>query len=257
MYTMDDLIAVMKALRTPKTGCPWDLEQDFASIAPYTIEEAYEVADAIERKDMTDLREELGDLLLQPVYHAQMAAEGDIFTIHDVIHDITAKMIARHPHVFGDREAQSASDVNAIWDERKAAEKAGQHTGALDGVAKALPALLRAEKLVKKAGKQGFQWPGVEGVLAKLEEELAELEEARESADINAIEEEMGDVLFVLANLSQRLGVNPETALRKANDKFERRFSGMESDLGVQGKAMKDCALPELLDLWVAQKKKS
>ncbi|HRQ60427.1 MAG TPA: nucleoside triphosphate pyrophosphohydrolase, partial [Alphaproteobacteria bacterium] len=203
-YTIADLINVMTALRTPKTGCPWDLEQNFESIAPYTIEEAYEVADAIQRNDMTDLREELGDLLLQPIYHAQMASESGHFNIHDVIHDITAKMIARHPHVFGDREAQSASDVNAIWDERKAAEKAGQHKGALDGVAKALPALLRAEKLVKKAGKAGFIWPDINGVLEKMDEEIAELREAAAQNDPAALEEELGDVLFVLANYAQR-----------------------------------------------------
>lgn len=246
----------MAALRTPKTGCPWDLEQDFESIAPYTIEEAYEVADAIARRDMKDLREELGDLLLQPIYHAQMASELGHFTIDDVIHDITAKMIARHPHVFGDREAQSASDVNAIWDERKAAEKAGQHKGALDGVAKALPALLRAEKLVKKAGKAGFVWPDISGVLDKLSEEIAELQEAQAQNDAAAMEEELGDVLFVLANYAQRSGINPETALRKACDKFQHRFSGMESDLEREGRAMKECALDELLDLWKAQKRK-
>jgi len=255
-YTIADLINVMTALRTPKTGCPWDLEQNFESIAPYTIEEAYEVADAIQRGDMTDLREELGDLLLQPIYHAQMASEFGHFTIHDVIHDITAKMIARHPHVFSDREAQSASDVNAIWDERKAAEKAGQHKGALDGVAKALPALLRAEKLVKKAGKAGFIWPDISGVLEKMDEEIAELREAAAQNDPAALEEELGDVLFVLANYAQRNGINPETALRKACDKFEFRFSGMESDLEAQSRAMKDCTLDELLDLWKAQKRK-
>lgn len=253
---LEELITVMRALRTPVTGCPWDLEQDFASIAPYTIEEAYEVADAIERGDMTDLREELGDLLLQPIYYAQMAAEAGHFDIHDVIRDITAKMIARHPHVFGDREAQSASDVNAIWDERKAAENAGKHESALDGVAKALPALLRAEKLVKKAGKVGFKWPDVDGILEKLHEEIAEVQEAVAQNDPDALEEELGDLLFVLANYAQRNGINPETALRKANDKFERRFKGMEGDLKVKNKVMAECLLPELLDLWKQQKAK-
>ncbi|MCD8520629.1 MAG: nucleoside triphosphate pyrophosphohydrolase [Alphaproteobacteria bacterium] len=255
-YDMDDLIAMMKALRTPQTGCPWDLEQDFKSIAPYTIEEAYEVADAIERGDMNDLREELGDLLLQPVYHAQMASEAGHFDIEDVIHDITAKMITRHPHVFSDRKAKSASDVNAIWDERKAAEKSEQHESALDSVTKALPALLRAEKLLKKAGKQGFEWPSPQDILIKLEEELGELSEAVASGNQAHIEEEFGDVLFVLANYGQRLGFNPETALRRANDKFERRFRGMENDLNTEYKSMKDCSLPELLSLWEKQKKK-
>jgi MazG family protein len=255
-YTMEDLIAVMRALRNPEVGCPWDLEQDFTSIAPYTIEEAYEVADAIERGNMADLREELGDLLFQPVYHAQMAVEAGHFDIHDVIHDITEKMITRHPHVFAERAAQSASDVNAIWDERKAAENEGKHDSALDGVAKALPALLRAEKLVKKAGKAGFKWPDISGVLDKLDEELAELKEAAASEDIDHIEEELGDVLFVLANYAQRLGLNPETSLRKANDKFERRFKGMERDLSEKEKDMKACPLDELLALWQRQKEK-
>lgn len=255
-YGMGDLVAVMAALRNPEGGCPWDLEQDFASIAPYTIEEAYEVADAIERGDMKDLREELGDLLLQPVYHAQMASESGTFDIQDVIHDITAKMISRHPHVFGDMPASSASDVNAIWDERKAAENKGKHESALDGVAMALPALLRAEKLVKKAGKAGFKWPDITGVLDKLEEEIAEMREVAGTGDPALMEEEFGDVLFVLVNYAQRNGINAETALRKANDKFYRRFKGMEDDLDIKGKLMSECALPELLDLWTKQKKK-
>lgn len=251
--SLNDLITVMAALRTPKTGCPWDLEQDFKSIAPYTIEEAYEVADAIERGDMKDLREELGDLLLQPIYHAQMASEAGFFDIKDVIHDITAKMISRHPHVFGERDAQNAQDVNAIWDERKAIENKHKHVSALDGVAMALPALLRAEKLVKKAGKVGFKWPDINGVLDKLEEEIKELREAKTP---QAIEEEFGDILFVLVNYAQRNGINAETALRKANDKFERRFKSMEADLKATNKEMRACELTELLDLWVRQKGK-
>jgi len=256
-HPIEELIAVMAALRNPDGGCPWDLEQDFKSIVPYTIEEAYEVADAIERNDMEDLREELGDLLLQPIYHAQMATEVDQFTIEDVIRDVTEKMISRHPHVFGDREAHSAEDVDKIWDERKKNEKGAQnHKSALDGVTKGLPALLRAEKLQKKAAKVGFEWPGPAQVLDKLEEELAEMREALEKGTLEQKTDELGDLLFVLANLGRMMGINPETALRECNNKFERRFKGLESDLKAKSIELKDASLEQMEQEWTLQKQK-
>lgn len=253
-YTIKDLIEVMRRLRDPDGGCPWDKEQDFKSIAPYTIEEAYEVADAIERGDMKDLREELGDLLLQPIYHAQMAAEQNTFTIHDVIHDITEKMISRHPHVFGDRAANSAEDVNKIWDERKKAEKTSD--SALDGVTMGLPALLRAYKLQNKAAKTGFEWKDVGGVLDKLEEELAEMREALKTGTIEEKTDELGDLLFVMVNFGRMLGINAETALRQCNDKFERRFKGMETDIRATHQDMKNASLEQMEESWREQKKK-
>ncbi len=258
-HAIERLIEVMRALRDPDNGCPWDLEQDFKSIAPYTIEEAYEVADAIERGDMADLREELGDLLLQPIYHAQMAAEAGVFDIHDVIKDITDKMIFRHPHVFGDANAISAEDVNAIWDERKAQEKLERSEGqasALDGVTKALPALLRAEKLQNKAAKVGFEWESPEGVLDKLEEEIAEMREALAAGTLEQKADELGDLMFLLANMARMLSLKPETILRQCNDKFERRFRGIESDCRTQNIDIKSTSLTQLERMWTDQKKK-
>ena len=257
-HPIEDLIAVMAALRDPDKGCPWDLEQDFTSIAPHTIEEAYEVADAIHRNDMRDLREELGDLLLQPVYHAQMAAEAGCFAIEDVIKDVTAKMIARHPHVFGDQSAANAQDVDKIWEERKQAEKTARNNdaSALDGVAQGLPALLRAEKLQKKAAKTGFTWPGPAEVLDKLEEELAEMREALQNGTLAQKTDELGDLLFVLANLGRMLGINPETALRECNYKFERRFKGLEKSLKAKSIALQDASLQQMQREWVIQKQK-
>lgn len=254
-YTINDLIKVMADLRNPDGGCPWDLEQDFASIAPYTIEEAYEVADAIDRGDMKNLREELGDLLLQPIYHAQMATEQAIFDIHDVINDITAKMISRHPHVFGERDAQSASDVNKIWDEQKSKEQ-GQNADILGGVPASFPALLRAQKLQKKAGKVGFQWTKPEQIFDKLEEELAELREACATGTLAQKQDELGDVLFVLANLGRILDINAEEALRQTNAKFIRRFNGLCDDLKKQGVEIADASLEQMQEAWNAQKKK-
>ena len=254
-HPIEKLIEVMAALRSPEGGCPWDLEQNFKSIAPYTIEEAYEVADAIERNDMKDLREELGDLLLQPIYHAQMASEEGIFNIENVIRDITEKMISRHPHVFGDTDAQSAEDVNAIWDAKKAQEKPADSV--LDGVAKALPALLRAQKLQKKAAKVGFEWPDISHVFDKLEEELSEFREACEKGTREEQTEEIGDVLFVVANLARMNGIDPETALRQCNEKFERRFRGVEAEFKAKNTPLsKNIPLKDMEEAWNRQKKR-
>lgn len=253
-YTIDDLIKVMQALRTPETGCPWDLEQSFETIAPHTLEEAYEVVDAIDRNNMDDLREELGDLLFQSVYHAQMADERGAFHLHDVIHDITAKMISRHPHVFGDREAASAQDVNAIWDERKDQEKEN-HNSALDGVTQNLPALLKAQKLQKKAAKVGFEWQSSEDVLDKLEEEIQEMRLAIRNQDKKNQQEELGDILFLLANYGRMLDINAEEAVRQCNNKFERRFRGLESDLKARGIELKEATLQMMEQGWTEQKK--
>ncbi len=255
-HPIEDLIEVMAALRNPDGGCPWDLEQDFKSIAPYTIEEAYEVADAIQRENMTDLREELGDLLLQPIYHAQMASEEGLFNIEDVIRDITAKMISRHPHVFGDTDAQTPSDVNEIWDARKKAEqaeKSDEHS-VLDGVAHGLPALLRAQKFQKKAAKLGFEWPNAEDAVDKLEEEKAEMRAALRYGDQENQKEELGDILFVLANFARMIDINAETSLRDGNYKFEHRFKGIESKLKANNKDFSACSLEELEHLWEQQK---
>ena len=253
-YTIDDLINIMAKLRDPNGGCPWDLEQNFKTIAPYTIEEAYEVAEAIDNNDMNNLREELGDLLLQPIYHAQMASEDNVFDIHDVINDITAKMIHRHPHVFGDTDAETPNDVNAIWDERKALEKGkSNNKSALDGIPKTLPSALRAQKLQKKAAKTGFEWPNTDDVLEKLEEELQELKDAQTDADKL---EEFGDILFVMVNYGRMLGLNAEEALRQCNAKFEKRFKGMEEDYQKEGRKINDASLEEMLEAWNNQKKK-
>ncbi|MGE4431599.1 MAG: nucleoside triphosphate pyrophosphohydrolase [Sphingobium sp.] len=220
------LITIMERLRDPQRGCAWDRQQDFRSIAPYTIEEAYEVADAIEREDMPALCDELGDLLLQTVFHARMAEEAGHFAYQDVIDAICAKMIRRHPHIFGDEDASPG------WEAIKAAERRAGATAdhsALAGVANALPALLRAEKLQKRAARTGFDWPDCEGVLAKIDEEMAEI---RCAATDQEREEEIGDLLFTAVNLARHMGVDPEQALRQANRKFERRFRSMEAQAG-------------------------
>lgn len=257
-HPIEDLIRVMARLRDPEGGCPWDLEQDFKSIAPYTIEEAYEVADAIDREDMHDLREELGDLLLQSIYHAQIASEKGLFNINDVIEDITKKMIHRHPHVFGDKKANTADDVNKLWDERKALEEGkGDTKNALDGVPIALPALLRASKITKKAAKTGFEWEKLEHVLDKLDEEILELRTAIKNDSIEEKAEELGDILFVLANFGRMLGVNPEEALRQASNKFEKRFRGMEDDIKKsEMTTLSDASLDQMIRLWNDQKTK-
>jgi len=252
-HTLNDLKNVMKALRTPVTGCPWDLDQDFKSIIPYTLEEAYEVADAVDRGDMNDLREELGDLLFQSVYHAQMAAEGGHFDLGDVIHDVTDKMITRHPHVFGDKDAMTAADVDQIWEQQKSKEKVVGDS-VLDGVTNTLPALLKAQKLQKKAAKVGFEWPDVTHVLDKLEEEIGEMRAAIANKDLENQQEELGDLLFLLANYGRMLGLHAEESLRQCNNKFERRFRGLEKALKTQGVEMKDASLDQMESAWNEQK---
>ncbi len=253
---IERLARIMRRLRDPESGCPWDIEQDFDTIAPYTIEEAYEVADAIERRAWDELKGELGDLALQVVYHAQMAQEAGHFTLGEVLEAIGDKMIARHPHVFGDESRdKSARQQTADWERIKAAERASTGAdGVLDGVALGLPALLRAAKLQKRAARVGFDWPDVGPVLDKLGEEARELAEARARMDPDAIEDEMGDLLFVMANLARHLGVDPEAALRRTNAKFERRFKGIERALQAAGKRPQDASLAEMDALWEAQK---
>jgi len=254
---------IMAALRTPETGCPWDLEQTFATIVPYTLEEAYEVADAIERGDVANLREELGDLLLQVVFHARMAEEEGRFDFGDVVEAITRKLIRRHPHVFGDARDLSSDEVKALWGRIKAEEKreraearraaglpAEEATGALAGVPVALPALTRALKLQEKASKVGFDWNDPRAVLAKLREEIDEVEAELDANDAERVAGEVGDLLFAVANLARHLKVDPEAALRGANAKFERRFAHIESRLAEVGRAPADATLDEMEALW-------
>ncbi|PKP81884.1 MAG: nucleoside triphosphate pyrophosphohydrolase [Alphaproteobacteria bacterium HGW-Alphaproteobacteria-18] len=255
------LIDIMARLRTPETGCPWDLEQSFATIAPYTIEESYEVADAIERGDMGELREELGDLLFQVIFHSRMAEEAGAFALADVVHAINTKMIRRHPHVFEAADGRDADGQTAAWEEMKAAERAakGKKAGrpsALDGVALSLPALLRAEKLQKRAARTGFDWTEAAHIFDKLEEETAEVKEAMASGDADAIEDEIGDLLFVAANLARRLSVDPEQALRRANGKFERRFRAMEKAAAEAGIEFASLSLDEQETYWQAVKRR-
>lgn len=252
------LLAIMAALRDKKDGCPWDIAQSFASIAPFTIEEAYEVADAIAQGDMGELREELGDLLLQVVFHAQMGREAGLFDFGDVVRAITEKLIRRHPHVFGATRGAKLEEVNAAWERIKREEKARKQEkppeSLLDGIPLALPALIRAEKLQSRAARVGFDWKTPQPILAKLREELAECEAALESGSEAAIFDEIGDLLFTVANLARRLGVDPEAAARGANAKFERRFRAMEANATALGRDMKTMSLDELEALWVASK---
>lgn len=254
---MDRLLEIMRRLRDPETGCPWDIEQDFASIAPYTIEEAYEVADAIEREAWDELKGELGDLLFQSVFHAQMATEAGHFGFADVARTMSDKMVARHPHVFGEETRdKSAEQQTADWEKIKAAERAAKNeTRTLDGVAVGLPALLRAMKLQKRAARVGFDWPDVIHVIDKIAEESRELAEARTHLTQNEIEEEMGDLLFVMANLARHLKVDPEAALRRANAKFIRRFESIEDALALRDKTPAQSNLAEMDALWDAAKR--
>ena len=245
----DRLRAIMRRLRNPETGCPWDIGQDFGTIAPYTIEEAYEVADAIDRAAWTDLQGELGDLLLQVVYHSQMAAEAGFFTYDDVVRGISDKMVARHPHVFGaESRDKSPAQQTADWEKIKAAERGPARV--LDGVAMGLPGLTRAVKLQARAARVGFDWPSTDQVLAKIVEEAAELVEARDTLTQAEITDEMGDLLFVMANLARHLNVDPEVALRGASAKFSRRFGKIEDWLAEAGKTPGQSDLAEMDALW-------
>jgi tetrapyrrole methylase family protein/MazG family protein/ATP diphosphatase len=250
------LIAIMARLRDPDGGCPWDLEQTFATIAPYTIEEAYEVADAIERGEMGELKEELGDLLLQVVYHARMAEEAGAFAFADVAEAVSDKMVRRHPHVFGAEEVKDAEQQTQRWETIKAAERAAkgqgeaEQAGALHGIPVALPALTRAAKLTRRAARVGFDWPSTAEVIDKLKEELGELEAEIEAGDVEKARAELGDLMFVCANLARKLEVEPETALRAANAKFERRFGHIERRLAQQGSRPEASTLEEMDALW-------
>jgi nucleoside triphosphate diphosphatase len=254
---MARLLAVMAWLRDRRHGCPWDVEQTFRTIAPYTIEEAYEVADAIDRDDLGALKEELGDLLLQVVYHAQMAHESGAFGFTDVASAIADKMVDRHPHVFGDARVATAEAQTVSWEARKAMERAAKRAGAepagaLDGVARALPALLRAEKIQKRAARVGFDWKQTDPVIDKIEEELGELRAELEAGDVDQarLTDELGDVLFAVANLARHCKIDPEAALRATNDKFERRFRHIERRLAEAGRKPADATLEEMEALW-------
>jgi ATP diphosphatase len=263
------LLEIMAALRTPGTGCPWDLEQDFTSIAPYTLEEAYEVVDAIERGDLADLRDELGDLLLQVVFHARMAEEQGAFAFGDVVEAVTKKLIRRHPHVFGSIKDLSPVEVKSLWDSIKADEKAerraeretmglspeAHEAGFLGGIPTALPALTRAQKLTTKAAKVGFDWPEAAQVVDKIHEELEEVKEASSIGERDRIEDEIGDLLFSVTNLARHFGIDPERALRRTNAKFERRFRAVEEALAEQERSLDEASLEEMERLWVAAKR--
>jgi ATP diphosphatase len=259
------LIEIMAQLRTPVTGCPWDLEQNFATIAPYTIEEAYEVAEAIARGDLDDLREELGDLLLQVVYHARMAEEQDAFAFGDVVEAVTGKMIRRHPHVFADKDGTiQPAGVKSAWERIKAEEKAERaarrpaqakntesaHKSLLSGVKAGQPALVRAMELQRKASTVGFDWNDPRAVLAKIREEADEIEAALDLGDADKLRDETGDLLFALVNLARHVGADPETALRGTNTKFERRFAHIERALAAQGRTLEAASLDEMDELW-------
>ena len=256
------LLEIMAALRTPHTGCPWDLEQNFATIAPYTIEEAYEVADAIARGDLADLRDELGDLLLQVVFHARMAQEQGAFAFGDVVQAITEKMLRRHPHVFGDADARRPDAVKGLWERIKAEEKAARAAqkgaaapdGALAGVPTALPAMMRAQKLQTKAGQVGFDWNDPQAVLAKIREETEEVANALARGDQAAAGQEVGDLLFAAVNLARHLDQDAEGLLRSTNRKFERRFGAVESALARRGRSPTQASLQEMDALWDAAK---
>lgn len=252
---IEGLLEVMRRLRDPNGGCPWDQEQTFDTIAPYTVEEAYEVADAIQREDMRDLKEELGDLLFQVVFHARLAEELGLFTFEDVAAGIRDKLIRRHPHVFGDEAHRTSAAQTVAWEATKAEErKAKNKTGLLDDVPVGLPALTRAAKLTKRAARVGFDWPSVDEVLDKLDEETTELKAELAAGDMPKARGELGDLLFVLANLARKMDVEPEDALRLTNAKFVRRFQSIEAELAARGKTPEQSDLAEMDALWNAAK---
>lgn len=257
MSTNDDprrietLLAIMARLRTPETGCPWDLEQTFATIAPYTLEEAYEVADAIERHDMAQLKDELGDLLFQVVFHARMAEEAGAFGFPDVVQAINDKMIRRHPHVFGDADVATADAQTAAWEEHKRRERQAKGAGVMDDIPVALPALTRALKIQKRAATVGFDWKEARPIFAKLEEEIGELRDAMsQNAPKEKLADELGDILFVVVNIARHLGLKPEDALSGTNRKFLRRFAFVEAQARAAGKTLADLTLDDMEDAW-------
>ncbi len=260
-YSTADLLRIMADLRHPETGCPWDVEQNFATIAPYTIEEAYEVADAIERGDMSELKAELGDLLLQVVFHAQMAAEAGHFAYADVVHGISEKMIKRHPHVFAGMSVEDADAQTKAWEDQKAVERAakaeadGRVPSVLDDVSHGFPALMRAEKIQKRVARVGFDWRTTGPAIDKVREELDEVvHEIETGGDPDRLEDELGDVLFACVNVARKLKIDPETALRRTNAKFERRFQAIEAMVAADGKTVADYDLEALEALWVQAK---
>lgn len=259
MDSLEKLLEIMAQLRHPQSGCPWDQQQDFASIAPYTIEEAYEVADAIAREDLPDLRDELGDLLFQVVFHARMAEELGEFDFAEVAESICDKMIRRHPHVFGTPEQIAAGPSEDSWNDIKAAERArnAAHGSALDGIARTLPALKRAEKLGQRAAAVGFDWPNAAGARDKVDEELRELAAAREAGDVPNAAEELGDLLFAVVNYARHLDIDPEQALAAANSKFERRFRLVEQAASAAGQVMREQTIDQLESYWQAAKSDS
>ena len=252
---VDRLTEVMARLRNPDGGCPWDLEQNFKTIAPYTLEETYEVVEAIERDDPKAMKDELGDLLFQIVFHAQMGKEASLFDLDQIANHVAEKMIERHPHVFGDRNANNAETVLANWENDKAKKReaaaGGKPLSALDGVTSTLPGLTHAVKLQNRAARVGFDWTDARDIIAKIREETAEVEaEIGKPDNFDAMEDEMGDLFFVVANLARRLKIDPETALRRANRKFETRFRGIETRLAAKGRDIKDATLDEMEALW-------
>lgn len=254
MKDIDDLLSIMQALRDPDKGCPWDKEQDFDSIASYTLQEVYEVVDAIQRKHMQDLKEELGDLLFQVIYHSQMAEELGSFSFADVVDSVSNKMIRRHPHVFGDEEMRTAAEQTLAWEQIKAEErqqKGQAATGILDGILRHQPALMRADDIQSKAAKVGFDWPEMEPVFAKIQEEMDEIREAMEkNMSQQAIADEVGDLFFACVNLARRLNVDPELATQGTNNKFCKRFAYIEAEVEKQGKEVQNTPLAELDALW-------
>jgi len=254
--SLEQLLKVMAQLRDPQNGCPWDKEQNFATIAPYTIEEAYEVSEAIDHDDMMALKDELGDLLFQVVFHAQMASEDGAFNFNDVAQVISDKMIRRHPHVFGDGDTRTEAQQTIAWEEQKAAERKakGEGDSALNGVANALPALMRAQKLQKRAARVGFDWPEIAPVFDKIQEEIEEVRDALTKGDMDAIEDEIGDLIFACVNLARHAGVDSELALRRGNAKFTTRFREVEKRLSAKRKSPTDCSIDELEEIWSAVK---
>jgi len=258
-YTIDDLQELMARLRDPEQGCPWDRKQTFRTIAPYTVEEAYEVADAIERDDLVELKEELGDLLFQVVFHSRMAEEAGEFEFAEVVDGIVRKMRRRHPHVFGEAEVRSAGEQSNAWETQKERERQAKRgkkqASVLDGVALALPSMTRAEKLQKRAARAGFDWPEVDGVIAKIEEELEEVSEEMAGEEPETLAGEIGDLLFACINLARHVGVDPEPALRRTNTKFERRFQYVEQKLREQGVLLEESDLDQMDRLWEEAKR--